>query len=187
MGKLVGKLGAVARKADDEITLEDLEKALENLYQFYRQLSTPRKDDERPIKFEDDGHYLTIQTLPVEGNPIDQIRRGEPIKMKFVFHSVDTEIEDQFGGKFSSAYEIIKPVNELTEFLKTSFPNYSKQDIEKLTKETGKSYEETKSRLVEYTAKQIFDGRIAVAKFFHKEVEEILKIVIDDLLTDAQF
>jgi hypothetical protein len=41
--------------------------------------------------------------------------------------------------------------------------------------------------LINYTAEQIFEGRIALAKFLHNEVKEILDIVIDDLITDAQF
>lgn len=100
-------------------------------------------------------------------SPFDKIRRGEPIRIKTIFHSVDVEIEDKFGGKFSSTYEIIEAVDKLTDFLRTSFPNYTKQYIEQLAKDSGESYEETKSILIKSTAKRIFDGRIAIAKFFH--------------------
>lgn len=187
MGNLAGKIGKIPRHSNAEITQEEIDEAVKNRYESFRNLSAPNKDDIKPIKVEDDGHYLTIQMPPFKDSPIDQIRRGEPIRIKTVFHSVDVEIEDEFGGKFSSTYEIIDSVNKLTEFLNTSFPNYSKQDIERLAEESGKSYEETKNGLIQYTAEQIFEGRIAIAKFFHKEVKEILKIVIDDLITDAQF
>jgi hypothetical protein len=72
---------------------------------------------------------------PIPDSPFDQFREGKPVKIKTIFHSVDVEIDDGSGGKFSATYEIKELVNKLTEFLKSSFPAYSKRQIEELANE----------------------------------------------------
>jgi hypothetical protein len=181
------KIIETSQNKNDGLTQEDIDKATERLQSFFQRLtetSEKEKSSSRTIK--DDGKHLTFQSKPDPNSPIDQIRKGKPLKIKTIFHAVEVEIKDQFGGVFTCEYHIRETIKSITNGLGKSYPTYSKADIEKTANLIGKDYEETKTELADNIAQRIFDMRLAVAKFFHDQLEPTLKTVLDDLITDAE-
>lgn len=167
---------------NDGLSQADIDKALESLYQ---NLGIAGKV-EPSSKVEDDGKYLTFQTKPFPESPINQIREGKPIKIKTVFHAIELSIEDQFGGTFTCEYYMRKTANHIADGLSELYPKYSKVELERAAKENGHTFEETKAAMAYYIAKQIFEIRGSVARFFHEQLEPTLKVVLSDLIVDAE-
>lgn len=167
MGKIVGE-----ENSENVITQEEVDKALQTIYDILQYSSTIQEDEEENLeKIEEDRHNLTFPS-------------GD--KVKTVFHSVDLEIEDIYGGKLSCTYEIRPTVEKIVDFLKTIFPKVTKEQIAEITGESGENYEEARKKLIYIFAEKIFYGRMAIGRFFHDELEKTLKIVIDDLIRDAE-
>lgn len=177
---------SIKRDSNDAITQEDVDKAIETLQELLSQLAKNKDDNKSFRKLEDDGHYLIIQGSPIKDSSITQFKEGKPIKIKTVFHSVDVEIKDSYGGTFSCTYEIREPVNTIADFLKKSFPKYSEEHIKRFAQQNGETYDETKKRLIFGIAEKIYFGRMAIGGFFHNELKKVIEIVIEDFIKDAE-
>lgn len=170
---------------NDGLTQEDIDKALDSLYRILGII--PGKIKPKTwSKAEDDGKWLTFQTIPYPESPIPKIRDGEPIKIKTVFHAIELKIEDQFGGVFECEYYMRKTANHIADGLSKVYPRISKAELEKAARENGRTYEEAKTAAAQFIAERIFEIRGTVAKFFHDHLESTLKVVLSDLIIDAE-
>lgn len=170
----------------DGLTQKDVDEAIERLHSFYTSLTKQNVNDELPPrKIIDDGKHITIRLKQDPYSSIDQMREGKPIKVKTIFHAVEVRIEDEHGGDFTCEYHIRETVNKIIDCLIPLYPKYSKAHLEKIAKSTEKDYEEVKTAVADSIAQKVFEIRIAIAKFFHEQLEPTLKIVLEDLIVDA--
>ncbi len=177
----------ISEKDDDGITQKDIDKAIERLESFYRNSTKQTKNEKSVVKkIKDDGRHLTILFKPEPHNPFDQIREGKPIEIKTIFHAVEVEIKDHFGGTFTCEYHIRETIQGILDHLPSFYPKYSKAEIEKLAKQFEKDYEKTKAILAHSIAQQIFELKGTVGGFFHSHLELTLKTVLEDLIVDAE-
>lgn len=178
---------------DDElaITQADIDETLGKLESYYRNLlnptgNLPTRKRSRSRKVRDNGKYMILRTKPDPNSPINQIREGKPIKIKTIFHAVELELKDKFGGTFICEYYIQDTIKVITDGLAKAYPPITKSELEELAKQNNKSYEETKKLIAFSFAQNIFDMRTTVAKFFHDQLEPTLKIVLQDLIIDTE-
>jgi hypothetical protein len=165
------------------LTNEDVQKAREQLEDFFRAVTTAGQSiapERSATKIVNNDNYMEVKLR--EGH---ELHGKKVIKMKTVFHSVEENIEDTYGGVFKCTYNIRNTVAGLHEWILDKYPAATVSEIETFANERELTFEEAKKMLALSIAEAEFWLRIKMAKFLHEQLKPALEITISDLIEDV--
>jgi hypothetical protein len=114
-----------------------------------------------------------------------EIHGQKIVKMKTVFHSVEVDVEDRYGGVLNCTYNIKNTISGLHGWLQDKYPPATVNDIQRIADEEGISFDLAKRRLALTIAEAEIRIRIEMARFLHEQLKPTLQIVLSDLVEDA--
>lgn len=113
------------------------------------------------------------------------LKDGRTIKLRTVFHAIEETVEDIYGGVLKCSYHMKDTVDGLYKWILTQYPHTTVEEIQSYADEKNIPYEEAKKTIALIIAEKEFWIRIAMARFLHEQLEPTLKLMLDDLVTDA--
>jgi len=176
---------SIVTKTEGGIDKKDIDKAIKSLIRYIATSGKTKNEKQNSREITDNGKHIFFHYELDPNSPYDQIREGKPIQIKTVFHAVEGEIEDSFGGKLSYTYSMKATAGGLYDSYRQNFPSVSKSDIDEYAKVANKDFAAAKKEITFNIAERCILDRIELAKYLHTELEPTLKIVLGHLIDDA--
>lgn len=161
------------------LSLDDIQKARHRFQYYLRTVSNAAKktvSSEDASSFEKRNNDFFLETT---------LKDGRQIKLRTVFHAIEVNIEDTYGGILKCSYHMMNTVNGLYKWLLEQPPLVTVDDIQKYAAENNVTYDAAKELIALRIAESEFWIRIEMAKFLHQQLEPTLKIMLAHLAEDA--
>lgn len=105
--------------------------------------------------------------------------------MKAVFHAIEENLEDGYGGVLKCTYHVRDTIDGLFKWILDKYPRATVDEIQDIADEQGTSFEEAKRSVAFAIAEREIWIRVKMGRFLHDQLEPALKMMLTDLVEDA--